>query len=463
MGALLLLTTSLFAQENVVEEVGDLLDRGKLKKANIVIEKYLAQYPDNVDVLMMKGNVVLSQYFKEIGSLSLVVNDDESIYEPDIGFIRESVQILPKEVAGKVVSYWKKCLEIDNTRGDIHKGLCYLYSMALMKDELIEHLHKMKVSLHTQRGLMYTMGDYARMFYERDEFDMCMEVYGEISQLYPEESGIYGDIGALYFMEGKLAEAQKYTHIALQKSNPDEMVYANVCLLETIHEEYDEGLEALKHLSELVGNHEWLLYKGLLLYYQGDGKWQEVLMDFLKKPRLYTHENLYHVADFLLSIDGGNNFRDYLRITELNLTVPYAFLIHRYAMNQFPDHFEPSFNYAELQTYYKNYDVAVHLFRKLEERDQSFKDTQLEEMTFYYAWALQNTGNIKMSTQRWEKLLTSDDFYKKSAAAYFYGKNIMAEGKDKEALRIFRLVAESANESKYATYCWNMVKTLEDR
>ena len=141
------------AQNNVIDDVTGLINQGKIEEASERIEWYQKKYPNNVDVLMMKGNVILNQYFFDTPGVSLSVNDNESIYDSSIAFVGEAPNVIPEAVAREVASYWIRCLNIDNSRSDIHKGLCYLYAMALMKDELIAHLPKMKDALRDEAGL----------------------------------------------------------------------------------------------------------------------------------------------------------------------------------------------------------------------------------------------------------------------------------------------------------------------
>lgn len=86
---------------------------------------------------------------------------------------------------------------------------------------------------------------------------------------------------------------------------------------------------------------------------------------------------------------------------------------------------------------------------------------QKEDLDFTLAWALQDSGNIKDANQKWLRLTENNDFYIKSAAVYFYGKNLLDQGNREEALKMFKKVSGEASKSKYATYCWNLVSKLE--
>ena len=52
----------LIAQSDVIEVIGGLIEDGKIDEADKKIEEYLKKYPDDVDVLMMKGNVLFYHF-----------------------------------------------------------------------------------------------------------------------------------------------------------------------------------------------------------------------------------------------------------------------------------------------------------------------------------------------------------------------------------------------------------------
>ncbi|MDH4128581.1 MAG: hypothetical protein OEV44_07515 [Spirochaetota bacterium] len=130
-------------------------------------------------------------------------------------------------------------------------------------------------------------------------------------------------------------------------------------------------------------------------------------------------------------------------------------------MRRFTKKFDSMFNYSELLTYYKLYDAAIKSFKIIETKRIKMNKIQREGFYFYYAWSLQQLNMKIDANYRWKKLLTSKNFFKKSAAAYFLGKNLLEEGKKKEAINLFKMISQKPSESKYATYCWNLLKTIK--
>jgi tetratricopeptide (TPR) repeat protein len=443
------------AKSDAKEVIGELIRKGEVKKAREKVHEYLAKDPNDIDAIMMQGNVILNEYEGSNSGISVSANTDESIYETSIGFITEPQRIVPRNVAEEVAALWKRCLALDNTRQDIHKGICYLYSTALMKKELLERLPKMKAAF-PRSEVYYNMGDYARMFADRDRLDDCFEIYETILRLYPEVSGLYSDIAGLYFKHGRIADGRRYIETALTKKGADEMVYANARLICTIKKDYDKALNAAKGLSRIKKNQDWLLYAGLLDDLRGGKGMRKTLASLAGKD-----SEAGKLADFLISPDNKGDIESYRKAVNLAKDSSIQLLMHDRARNRFPTHFEPHYRYAEMLVYYKDYSDAIPVFEKIFSSNLKMSSDEQETVHFHYAWALQDSGKGRDADQTWKGLLTSKNFYVRSAAAYFLGKNALEQGKKKDAVAYFKMVSDKASKSKYATLCWNKLKVLE--
>gem|GEM_PF-1329908 len=454
-----ILITSAIAATDVVEVVGGLLREGNIEKAEAAVDEYLANNPDDVDVLMMKGNVITYGVMKAFGDVQVSSNPDESIYDSSIGFIGEPVVLFPKEKASEVAGYWLKALSLDNSRGDIHRGLCYVYSMALMKDELIERLKILRETFPDEERLIFSMGDYARMFDERGDFEDAMYIYNEVAKLYPESGNVLSDIAAMYFKNGDIVNAASYIGEAVQKRDVDEMTLNNAVLMNSIIGDYEKALSVLKKLSEVEpGDSEWMLYEGLMGRLAGDAGWRKQVGDYIEAGSGKDLELATALAK-----PGEETMDRYLEDIEKVKNSYYLFLLHERAVELFPESFEPLFNLAELYTFYNNHDRAIRLYDEIEKKGLYGNSDEKEEFNFYYAWSLYKAGRADASLKRWKALLDSKDFYRKSAAAYFSGKYYEEKGDIEQALHYYGLVSDKASESKYATYSWNRVKVLTQK
>jgi tetratricopeptide (TPR) repeat protein len=458
LGALSALPAASLASE-AKDVIGGLIDKGDLVAARQKAQEYLAKDPDDIDALMMKGNVILNEYFKGSGAISVSANMDESIYETSIGYIAEPVRVVPRETAEEVAALWKRCLKINPRREDIQMGLCYLYSMALMKEELLDRFPKMKAAIPQVQNLYYNMGDYARMFEQRGRVDDCFEIYKAIVKLYPDVSGVNGDVAALYFRHGKYAEGLPYLETALSLKDADDLVYANGVLIFTIVGEYDKARAAAKGLAKVKKDGAGLLYDGVLDYAQGSGQWKKKLSGL--SGRKDIKPEFSSLAAFLISQENKDDIASYKKSVKLAKDSGIQILLHDRARKRFPGSYEPRYNYAEMLVYYKNYHAAIPLFKEILSGTFSMSADDQEAINFHYAWALQDSGSGQDADRIWSGLLTSKIFYVQSAAAYFLGKNALDVGKKKEAIEYFKMFSDKASKSKYATISWNRLNWLE--
>ncbi len=457
-GSVLISFNPAFASE-VTDKVNPLIEQGHFDEARAKIKEYLAKNPKNVDALMMQGNVILQEYWKREPTLGSYANDNESIYDSSIGFIGERERRVSRDVALQVAALWKRCLAIDNTREDIHKGLAYLYAMALMKQELIQQLGHMKAALPHAKELQYNMGDYARMFNARGRFNDAVDVFREILKLYPNDANVYNDLAALYFLEGHLKEAQRYMAIAVSSAHPDDATYGTAVMIFTMLTDYDRALDASKHLSRLKKDNRWLLYRALLLRSKGEVSWKADLSEFLRQSGNDADDL---TLAKLLTNDSKNNFDVYTEVMAKAKKNYQLVLLHRWAMRTFPTRYEPQFKYAEIMNQYRNYDESVPVFKRLAARSDLDTDKR-QTILFHYAWAFQDSGRLAQANALWNELTTSNNFYVKSAAVYFLGKEALRKGDNEQALAYFRRVSDDASKSKYATLAWNKVNWFKEQ
>lgn len=462
LSALLLGLPSAHAFSDAKAAIGALIKAGKIDEARTRVRDYLAQDPNDVDAIMMKGNVILNEYFDSQPSIAMSANDNESIYDSSIGSISEPVRVLPPKLAKRVTALWNRCLAIDPSREDIYKGVAYVEAMALEKKALIAHLARMKKALPNAKHLYYNMGDYARMFDERGHFDDAMEVYGAILTLYPQVAGLYSDVAGMYARHGDLDKVHHYLQIAMTKPDPDAMVYANAVILLTVTGDYDGALGAMRSRSALRQDSEWLVYRALLRRSRGANTWRADLERYLKQAKVKAAGR--PLAQYLLGPDNKGDLSSYRRANDLadNFTA-YQILLNRGAMRSFPDRYQPLYDYADTMTWYKNYRVAIPIWKHVLslERDLSAKRKQAAQVR--YAWALWANGQRSAAQPIWERLLGSDQFYVHSAAAYFLGKYALDHHDRKTALHYFDMVDKQANKSKYATMAWNQANALRAR
>jgi hypothetical protein len=447
---------------DVTQDIGELISQKDFEGAREKIGQYLAKDPDHIDALMMKGNVILNEYLQPLAGVSVTSNSNESIYDNSIGMMTDPWEkmVLPEDITRKVAELWLRCLDLDGAREDIHKGLCTIYARALMVDDLIRHLSVMKNAL-AEKDLMYTMGNYARQINERGGFGPAMNVYQAIQDLYPGHAGVTSDRAAMHFRFGDVETGARLIRAALVQGAGDEMILGNGITMLTIVEDYEGALGAFRELERVTGdNREWFFYRSLYSQYMGEKGWKDDLDQFTSS-RPETGSGT--LEEYMVSIGQLEKFEQFEEAMEKPGQTWSTLLLHRIAMKKFPDRYEPVLSYANFLSYHRNYPRAIELYRGLFEGalPGELRIEEAESARLIYAWTLYDSGQQKEADQHWQMLLASEQFYIKSAAAYFHGKHLLSSGNLKEAYRIFKLVSTRASESKYATLSLNAVNSID--
>ncbi|HFA48713.1 MAG TPA: tetratricopeptide repeat protein [Bacteroidetes bacterium] len=436
-----------FSAQNVVEDIGTLIQAGKLAEAENLTNRYLVDDPVNIDLLMMKGNVILNKYIiEQQAQLSLRPNYDESIY--DINQLEKGPRpvTVNRETAERVAKLWGAAAILDPSREDMHLGLCQVYAIAGMKDELLAYLPTVKEKVANVEDLHYQMANYARNLKERGDFEGAMAVYKKIYELFPAQKGLLSDIAGEYFFVGELDSARYYIARSLDDENADEATLGNGFFISSLLGDYDKALEAIRRLP---GNGD-LLYEGVLGFYRNEKKWEKPLKKFLQERPDSTDAK---AAKILLADGFKMDMEHYLALIEIDLGDATKILVHQKFRET--GEFLPAFNAAETYCFHKRYAAANDIFDEIEKRNFDLDTDDHESLLFYHAWALRETGQKEEAKDRWEQLLGSEDFYKKSAAHWFVGRYYFDKGEQAKGREYFAKMAGEPSASKYATMCWN--------
>lgn len=444
----------LFCQIDYHKEVKDLMADSTINLAETKVNEYLAKYPDDVELLIMKGNIFYLKFSYSQPEVMVAANPDESVYNSSIGFVSEPQVVLPLDVADSIIKYLQMGIKIDSTREDIYLGICHVLSQSLQTDKVIEYLPVVKANVKLDENGPYTLSDYARNIKAGDKFDDAMRVYWKISGLFPESTGIINDIAVEYYLNGDLAKADESFRKIIDSKNLDELTLSSAFSFYSTLEEEKLALDILKRRSALLNDGDYLLYEALLELNQGKD-WKKPAIEFLK-----THSESARgvkLAEILVDNNFSPTRETFLKCLEDNLTDSYKIQIYLYFKNKAKDQLA-AYYYAEALAYNHRYADAVKAFEEID--ISKLSDKENEDYYFYFAWATYKAGNYEKALQYWEKLIDSEEIYYQSAAAYFIGKFYLDKGDKKKAIEYFTKVSERATESKYATYCWNLLKEL---
>ncbi len=446
---ILLAQSTFFAQENIIEDIGLLIKAGKIAEAENLTNRYLVDDPVNTDLLMMKGNVLLNQYIQEQqAQLSLRPNFDESIYNITVLEKGPHPVTLDEKTAARVAKLWKAAATLDPTREDMHLGLCQVYAISGMRDELLTYLPVVKEKVVNVEDLHHHLATYALNLKERGDIDGAIAVYKKISNLFPAQIGLLSDIGGEYFFAGQLDSAQSYINRSIKLANGDETILGNGFFLSSLLGNYDTALGAIRQLPGNGG----LLYEGVLKFYRNEKKWKKPIEKFLQSNPDSTEAE---TAKILTAKDFNLDMDTYLALIEKDLGDAIKILLHLKFKET--DEFLPTFNAAETYCFNKRYDAAIGIFKAIENRHFDLDAEDRETYLFYYAWALRQKGQMDAANKKWMQLLESEDFYKKSAAHWFVGKYYFDKDEKAKGREYFAKMAGDPTASKYATMSWNFM------
>jgi tetratricopeptide (TPR) repeat protein len=433
--------------QNIIEDATALMKAGRLGEAEDLVNRYLLEDPLNIDAIMMKGNVVLNKYLYEAELQgSLLRNFYEDVYDSGTLEKGERPVVVPDSVAAGVERFWTAALKLEPTREDIQLGLCQLYALSLQRQKLLPQLAAAKQHAKNDTDLPIQLANYARYLGDRGDFEGMMMAYRQIHQLYPTQSGLLSDMAGEYFFNGKLDSARHYLRLSLKDEKADQAVLGNAFYLGSLLGDYELALAAIQRLP----GPSHLLYEGLAKFKEGEKKWKKPLEKLLESNPDSTEAAFARV---LLADSFQVDLDNYLALNALQPGDAFKLLVHE-KFRETGD-FLPYFNAAETLCFNKCHARADEAFRLLERQTNlQLEAPDWDNINFYHAWSLHELKRYDEALPYFEKLLESEDFYKRSAACWFIGKRHFDLGNKPKAREYFSMVAGDAAASKFATMCW---------
>ncbi len=432
--------------QNINNELDKLIADGMLSAAEAKVDSMLMLNPGNVDALMYKGNL---QYYKSASYtdiLSLKGNPDESVYTSEYAYIGQYLETVPKQVADTIAFYFVNALKLDPTREDIRLGLCYIYSVSLQGDKVIEQL-PLIAAIPSITAL--SIRDYAYNILDRGFIADGMKVYAKISSLYPDDGNLMSDLAVEYYINGDIINSMSTAMKSIKTGNLDTISYSNAFFIFGVMEEYEVASGCIKNWSKLKQNNTSAFYSALVKMFKNDAAAKKELMDFIASEPSTSNEK--KLAEYLVSVNldiAPNNFDT---IFSFGLTDAFNIIISHHFYNKYPNAFSPAYTYAENLTYNKRYQEAINVYPKVNLTGVSIDD--LQEYHFYYAWALYKAGKQEQSNEHWLQASISDIPYLMSGSNYFLGKYYFDKGEFDTARKYFLLGANAPGNSKYSDFC----------
>ena len=352
-----------FAETTDFSAVIDAIKQSRFDEAEKKIDGVLKNEPNNVNALMYKGNIL---YFRgsNTGRIQMYGNDEESIYDRSMGFLGEGSSLVAPEVAEEISVYFKRALSQSPERMDIQLGLCWVYANAGLKDELVSRFPELKKHSGNKQGLQYNMGDYARIIVNEYSFEDGISVYHAIAKLYPRDGNIINDIAAMYFQRGDLDTALKYFTQAANMSQQDELTLENLVLINAVVGNYDKSVQYQKQVSEMKKDDTYLLYSALYQRLRGIPGWEKEVKAFITKNQGNEETKPYtEMAQSLLPVSGKYGFKLYESSVGHEVDTHFTIINVDWGSKQFPGKFGPTFELADIYTYYQYFAAFSYYFR----------------------------------------------------------------------------------------------------
>jgi len=442
----------LYAEEPELASVKQLIQENKFEQANKLLDEVLGKNPKSVNALMYKGNIIFYQASNANG-IQLYGNSEENIYNSDIGSIGPGSSTISREAGQAIAKYFLRALAINPDRMDIQLGLCWTYANAGMTDELISRFPILKKRAGRD-GIQYNMGDYARVVLNDHSFDDGIRVYREVMRLYPQDGNIVNDVGGMYFTHGRLKESLPYFEKAGKSNQADSKTFQNLVLIFSITGDYDRAQKYFDRLSAKEKKAGNVLYRGLVKHLRGDKTWVSDIRKYAASPSA-EHKDF---AGTLIALDKKPDYKTFEATLKPRIDTYYLIVHDNWATKQFPDQFEVMYQFGDLMTYYNNHEKAIAYY----DRAKPSNPTQMDNLYFNKAWSLYQLGRENQANNLWKKLLDSDNYYQKSAAAYFLGNYHYKRKEYSQAKAYFARVKDGASKSKYANFCSNLYDEIEE-
>lgn len=445
--AILLITVhqSLFAQKEIISNATDLIAAKKYVAANHYLDSVLKKNANSVDALMMKGNVVLNYALDTTKPMQFITADDASVFNTAVS---EKPKLLSKKTVYQVEKIWKKCLTIDSSRADIRKGLCTIYSMALMKDSLKNEIARLTKSETDDGGQAFRICEYARKFKERNQFDDAMELYQFIAQQFPDVAGVRCDIASEYFYAGQTNNALLWLDSCYRSKVVDETSFLNGAFTYSLLGFFDDAQTVLSNYSRIYKKNMAGFYYSLMLFSDSSKRYYDILNDFCQTADSNAYTDEFYLAKKLLAYRDTFSFNDYKALVDDD-KIPdyYKGLLHQRAFRQFKNNCEPFLIYGVMQSSINNYPAAVQFLQEGE--NCKMKAEQAEEWMLHYAYTLYMFGEKEKAVVYFKPLMKSDKPFTQHAAKYFTAIVLAEQKKSEEEKKLLRDIALSKQTTKY--------------
>ncbi|MES2619363.1 MAG: hypothetical protein V4615_00815 [Bacteroidota bacterium] len=447
---------SLLAQQEIVSTATEFIVAKEYSAANRYLDSILKKNAKSVDALMMKGNVILNRAVENLPAINTITKNDESIFYPSIE--QKQAVVLPIDTVRAIEKWWRKGLKMDSSRNDIRKGLCTVYAMGLVKEDLKKEIAALVGLEKNEDGEQaYRMAEYARKFKERGQFEDAMEVYQFIAVLYSDLAGLRCDIASEYFYEGRMNEALIWLDSCYNFKTVDETSFLNGAFIYSELGYFDDAQNVLNTYSNIYQRKMDKFYYGLRLFEESSEKYAQVLNEFIGEVDSNSYSTEVEVANKLLAFRDSLSLADFRMLAD-DQSIPdyYRVLILSRGVKQFANECGPFMRYGVYQSSIRNYTAAVQFLEEGELCEMNIEEKEL--WMLQYAYTLLMVGEQQKSLLYFKPLFASANSFLQQASKYFSAKILMEQKQNAEAEKFLKEIASLKEETKYATLAKRLMR-----
>lgn len=260
----------------------------------------------------------------------------------------------------------------------------------------------------------------------------------------PERTYLWGDLAQMTFRAGDSATALEYALLALKAPKSDPESLRTAASVFALNLDWSRAAEAMQ---KIPGERLGLLYLGLELWRTGKDGWRVPLKAFADNPG--PQKTGAALAAYLIGPAMRDTEAGYLEALKVEEGIPSLAVRQKHA-ERYPNKFLPRLDLARSLCQFGSFVKALGYFAEIDRKALAVTPEERQSVLFQQAWAHQGAGHRAEAARLWGLLTEARDFYVRSAAAWFLGREALVSGKREEAAAWWSQVASEPARSKYA-------------